>query len=127
MDDVTSILQTASCASRLLKNFDELFTWARMEIKAAKSRSLLIRKGVPQDKTTFVAGIKPIPRLTKKPIRGLGRHYTANLSNRQMRKQAKQQPADGLAKIDHSHLPGKLHWRAHQRTQNIWNFCICMI
>lgn len=34
MVDVTSILQTAPCTTRLLKRFDELLTWAGMKVKA---------------------------------------------------------------------------------------------
>ena len=90
MDDVTTILQTAPCTTRLLKHFDELISWARMKVKAAKSRSLSIRKGVPQDKTTFVAGGERIPQLAEKTLNSLGRQYTADLSDRQMGKQAKQ-------------------------------------
>lgn len=56
MDDVTSILQTAPCTIRLLKRLDELLTWARMKVKAGKSRSLSLREGVLQARTTFVAG-----------------------------------------------------------------------
>uniref|UniRef100_A0A3B4XDA6 Reverse transcriptase domain-containing protein n=1 Tax=Seriola lalandi dorsalis TaxID=1841481 RepID=A0A3B4XDA6_SERLL len=116
MDDVTTILQTAPCTTRLLKRFDELISWARMKVKAAKSRSLSIRKGVPQDKTTFVAGGEPVPQLAEKPLKSLGRQYTADLSDRQMGKQARQQLAEGLGKIDQSQLPGKHKVWCYQHT-----------
>lgn len=89
---------------------DELLTW-RMEIKAAKTRSLSVRKRVPQDKTTFVAEGEPIPRLAEKLLRNPRRHHTADLSNRQMWELAKQQLA---------HLPEKLKVWCCQHTLSQW-------
>ncbi len=107
MDDITTILQTAACTTRLLKRIDELVSWARMKIKPPKSRSLSIRKGVRSDKTIFVAGGEPIPLLASQPVRSLGRTYTAELSDRQMGETVRKQLADGLAKINQNQLPGK--------------------
>lgn len=115
MDYVTSILQTAPCAARLLKRLDELISWARMKVKAAKSRSLSLRKGVTQDKTIFVAGGEPIPRLAERLLKSLGRQYSADLSNIQVGKQA-QQLIDGLEKIYLSQLPGKHKVWCYQHT-----------
>lgn len=101
-----------------------------MKVKAVKSRSLSIRKGVPQDKTIFVAGGEPIPRLSEKPLQSLGRQYSADLSDRQMGKQAKRQLAEGLAKIDQSQLPGKHKVWCYQRTLYqlvMWSLKICKI
>lgn len=44
-DDITTILQTAACTTRLLRRIDELVGWARMKIKPAKSCSLSSGKG----------------------------------------------------------------------------------
>ena len=107
MDDVTSLLQTAPCTSRLLKRMDELMSWARMKIKPAKSRSLSLRRGVRNDSTIFVAGGERIPLLSEHPIRSLGREYTSELSDKQMGRAVLKQLSDGLAKIDQSQLPGK--------------------
>lgn len=63
MDDIATILQTATCTARLLKRTDELVGWARMKIKPSKSRSLSLRKGVRSDHITFVAGSEQIPLL----------------------------------------------------------------
>ncbi len=101
-----------------------------MKVKAAKSRSLSIRKGVPQDKTTFVAGGEPIPQLAEKPLKSLGRQYTADLSDRQMGKQAKQQLAEGLVKIDQTQLPGKHKVWCYQHTLYqcvMWPLKICKV
>ena len=107
MDDVTSLLQTAPCASRLLKRMDELMSWARMKIKPAKSRSLSFRRGVRNDNPIFVAGGERIPLLSEHPIRSLGRQYTSELSDKEMGRAVLKQLSDGLAKIDQSQLPGK--------------------
>ena len=107
MDDITTILQTAACTTRLLKRIDELVSWARMKIKPPKSRSLSIRKGVRNDTTIFVAGGEDIPLLVSQPVRSLGRTYTAELSDRQMGEAVRKQLADGLARINQSQLPGK--------------------
>ncbi|KAJ8393990.1 hypothetical protein AAFF_G00055230 [Aldrovandia affinis] len=100
MDDVTSILQTAACTTRLLKRLDELVSWARMKIKPSKSRSLSLRKGVRNGNTIFVAGGEQIPLLVTQPIQSLGRQYTAELSDKQMGKAIQKQLSDGLARID---------------------------
>ncbi len=107
MDDITTILQTAACTTRLLKRIDELVGWARMKIKPAKSRSLSLRKGVRSDHTIFVAGGEEIPLLANQSVRSLGRTYTADLSDRQMGETVRKQLADGLARINQSQLPGK--------------------
>ncbi len=107
MDDITTILQTAACTTRLLKRIDELVGWARMKIKPAKSRSLSLRKGVRSDHTIFVAGGEEIPLLANQSVRSLGRTYTADFSDRQMGETVRKQLADGLARINQSQLPGK--------------------
>lgn len=106
MDDVTSLLQIAPCTSRLLKRMDELVSWARMKIK---SRSLSLRRGVRNDTTIFVVGGEKIPLLSEQPIKSLGRHYTAELSDKRMGRTVMKQLTDGLARIDQSQLPGK-YW-----------------
>ena len=107
MDDVTTLLQTSACTSRLLKRLDELTAWARMKIKPSKSRSLSLRRGVRNDHTTFVAGGEKIPLLCEQPIRSLGRQYSAELSDKQMGRTVTKQLMDGLARIDKSQLLGK--------------------
>lgn len=74
MDDITTLLQTAACTTRLLKRLEELLSWARLEIKPSKSRSLSIRKGVRNDSITFAVGGERIPILAEHPIRSLAFH-----------------------------------------------------
>lgn len=75
MDNITSLLQTATCTARLLKRFEELLGWARMRIQPPKSRSLLIRKGARNDLITFTADGERIPLLAEQPVRSFGRLY----------------------------------------------------
>ena len=66
----------------------------------------------------------------QKPVKSLGRLYTADLSDRQMGKLAKQQLAEGLAKIEQSHLPGKYKVWCYQHTlyhRVMWPLKICEI
>lgn len=48
-----------------------------------------------------------IPWLDEKPLRTLGRQYTADLADKEMGKQARQQLVEGLVNIEQSQLPGK--------------------
>ena len=116
MDDVTSLLQTAACTSRLLKRLEELLNWARMKIKPAKSRSLSIRKGSRNDNIVFAVDGEKIPLLTEQSVRSLGREYTADLSDKHMAHSVITQLSEGLVKIDESHLPGKFKTWCYQFT-----------
>ncbi|XP_074530869.1 LOW QUALITY PROTEIN: interferon-induced very large GTPase 1-like [Halichoeres trimaculatus] len=130
MDDITCLLQTAPCTSRLMKRLDELITWARMKFKARKSRSLSLRKGVRNDRVTFTIGGEDIPVIADQPIRSLGRHYTASLSDKEIGKTTLQQLSEGLAKIDASQLPGKFkvwcfNFTLHPRI--MWPLKLCEV
>ncbi len=115
MDDITCLLRTAPCTSRLLKRLDELITWVRMKFKPQKSRSLSLRKGERNDRVTFTISGEDIPRIVDQPIRSLGRLYTSGLSDKYMGKIILRQLSKGLSKIDASQLPGKYKvWCYHQ-------------
>ncbi|KAJ8339212.1 hypothetical protein SKAU_G00359980 [Synaphobranchus kaupii] len=107
MDDITCLLRTTPCMSRLLKRLDELISWARMKFKPCKSRSLSLRKGVWNDRAIFTISGENIPLIVDQPIRRLGRQYTSSLSDKEMGKAILQQLSAGLSRIDASQLPGK--------------------
>lgn len=73
MDNITTIPQVVPFTTRLQKQLEELIYWARIYVEATKLRSLLIRKRVLQDKTTFTVGAKAIPQLAEKSLKGLGK------------------------------------------------------
>lgn len=55
-----------------------------MKIKPVKSRSLSIRKGARYENISFSVDGEKIPLLAEKPVRSLGRLYTADLSDKHM-------------------------------------------
>lgn len=105
MDDVTRLLQTAACTSRLLKRMDELMSWARIKIKPSKSHRLSLKRGVRNDSTIFVLVGEKIPLLSEQPIKSLGRQDTSGLPDKQMERTVLKQLLEGLAKINQSQLP----------------------
>ena len=130
MDDITCLLQTAPCMSRLLRRLEELISWARMRFKPCKSRSLSMRKGERNDRATFTIGGENIPLIADQPIRSLGRHYTSSLSDKSMGRTILQQLSAGLEKIDTSQLPGKYkvwcyHFTLYPRV--MWPLKLCEV
>ena len=130
MDDITCLLRTAPCTSRLLKRLDELIAWARMKFKPQKSRSLSLRKGERNDRVAFTIGGEDIPLIVDQPIRSLERLYTSGLSDKDMGKTILQQLSEGLAKSDSSQLPGKhkvwcYHFTLYPRV--MWPLKLCEV
>jgi len=50
MDDLTVTTTFVPGSRWILKGLEEMMTWARMSIKPAKSRSLVMKKGKTTDK-----------------------------------------------------------------------------
>ena len=49
MDDMTVMAKSIVQGRWMLKDLVEIFTWARMKFKPAKSRSLVIKNGNPEN------------------------------------------------------------------------------
>ncbi|XDV11573.1 hypothetical protein PO909_000474, partial [Leuciscus waleckii] len=81
--------------------------WARMEIKPSKSRSISIVKGQLTNER-FQVNNEPIPTVLEKPIKSLGRWYSAELKDSKQVEQLRQDTISGLKKINNTALPGKL-------------------
>lgn len=94
MHDVTSLLQTATCSSQMLRRMDEQISWAWMKIQPSKSCSLSIRKGVRNENGTFVIRGEFIPLLSEQPVKCLGRQYTTELSDKQVARAVTKQLKD---------------------------------
>ncbi|KAI8482700.1 hypothetical protein Bbelb_395800 [Branchiostoma belcheri] len=107
MDDVTSILRTAPCTTRLLQRLEELTEWAGMKFKPSKSRSLSLRKGKISSRTFSVNG-QTIPTLQEEPVKSLGRLYTSSLKDTTRGPEIIRQATSGLKCIDECDLPGRL-------------------
>lgn len=84
MDDVTTLLQTTACTSRLLKTLEKLLIRVRMKIKPVKSRNLSIQKGARNDNISFLVDEEKILQMVEQPVRSFGRVYTTNLSDQHM-------------------------------------------
>ncbi len=98
MDNVTSLLQTAACTSRLLNRMDELMSWAGMKIKPSKSRSLSLRREVRNESTFFIVGGEKIPFLSEQLIKSLGRQYMVEFRDKHMGRTVMKPLSEGLAK-----------------------------
>ncbi len=74
------------------------------------------------DSNTFVVGSEKTPVLSKQPIKSLGRQYTAELSDKQMRRSVLKQLSEGLARLDQkSELPLHTLQEGDVAIENAWN------
>ena len=53
MDDMTIVLMDVKAMQQAINKVTELFQWAKMRVKPAKSRSLTLSKGKVDPKTIF--------------------------------------------------------------------------
>ncbi|XP_035862163.1 uncharacterized protein LOC118496075 [Sander lucioperca] len=107
MDDLTTLTMTKVCTVRLLRKLQENIERARMKIKPSKSRSISIIKGKLSEHR-FHIGEEPIPMVSEKPVKSLGRWYDASLKDKEQVEQLRKEVASGLENIDRTLLPGKL-------------------
>ncbi|KAK0156516.1 Retrovirus-related Pol polyprotein from type-1 retrotransposable element R2 [Merluccius polli] len=107
MDDLTTLTTTKACTVRLLGKLQENIERARMKIKPSKSRSISIVKGKLSDHR-FHIGEEPIPMVSEKPVKSLGRWYDSSLKDKEQVEQLRKEVASGLENIDRTLLPGKL-------------------
>ncbi|TWW54580.1 hypothetical protein D4764_0274410 [Takifugu flavidus] len=107
MDDMTTITTTRACTKRLLEKLLKNIQWARMEIKPSKSGSISIVKGQLANER-FHINNEPVPTILEKPIKSLGRWYSAELKDSKQVEQLKQDTISGLRQINSTALPGKL-------------------
>uniref|UniRef100_A0A3P9H1W7 Reverse transcriptase domain-containing protein n=1 Tax=Oryzias latipes TaxID=8090 RepID=A0A3P9H1W7_ORYLA len=107
MDDLTTLTTTKACTVRLLGKLHKNIELARMKIKPSKSRSISIVKGKLSDHR-FHIGEEPIPTVSEKPVKSLGRWYDASLKDKEQVEQLRKDIAGGLENINRTLLPGKL-------------------
>ncbi|XP_076844394.1 uncharacterized protein LOC143489330 [Brachyhypopomus gauderio] len=84
-----------------------LISWARMSFKPAKSRSLVLKKGRVADRYRFAIGGTPIPTVTEKPVKSLGKVFNSSMRDFEALQQTKAELTSWLTAIDKSGLPGK--------------------
>ncbi|KAK7889536.1 hypothetical protein WMY93_025096 [Mugilogobius chulae] len=90
-----------------LEGLEHMITWARMEFKPAKSRSLVVRKGKVTDEFRFTLRDIQIPSVREKPIKSLGKTFDATLKDAAALQETTEQLAMWLKEVDKSGLPGK--------------------
>lgn len=93
MDDLTVMTTFVPGCRWLLQGFGRLITWARMSFKAAKSRSLVLKKGRAVDHFHFALDGTQIPRVTLNDTAAL--------------QETRRDLTTWLTAIDKSGLPGK--------------------
>lgn len=81
MDDLTISTKTAIEAKWILKEIEELISWARMKIKASKSRSLVLKKKRARTDYDFQIGREIIPSASEKPVKCLRKYFVDRLRN----------------------------------------------
>ena len=119
MDDL-SLMSTKVCgAQTLLSRCITALTWAGLEFRADKSRSIVIVKVRSMNTTPFSvskASVQPevpspIPFIHSRPIKFLGRIIDGSISDRNSPAELKDKLLAGLSVIDRSHFTG---------TQKLW-------
>jgi hypothetical protein len=107
MDDMTITAKSVVEGRWMLEDLEHLITWARMEFKPAKSRSLVLKKGRVQDRFRFRVAGQMIPTVTEQPVKSLGKWFTASLNDQQSIREMTETAEKWMQKIEKSGLPGK--------------------
>ncbi|XP_052281306.1 uncharacterized protein LOC127878820 [Dreissena polymorpha] len=102
MDDLTVTTQTHIQARWVLKVLEEAATWARMNFKPKKSRSLVIKRGSVTKRFTLQVQGEEIPSIMDSPTKCLGKWYDSSLSDKANVERIRSQLQEGLKQIDKS-------------------------
>ena len=107
MDDLTITTTSHVQARWVLTALEEVVTWARMEFKPKKSRSMVIKKGKITDRFKLKVQGEEIPSILSNPIKCLGKWYDETLGDTANKRKTEVQLMEWLNKIEKSGLPGK--------------------
>ncbi|KAK0153078.1 putative ferric-chelate reductase 1 [Merluccius polli] len=109
MDDLTITAKSVPQGRWILDDLVELTNWARMEIKPAKSRSLILMRGRVEYQFLFQFFFKIrediIPTVQEKPVRSLGKWYRADLNDKESVKEMFIQAETWMTSLEKSGLP----------------------
>ena len=100
MDDITICTEGAAGARWILRAMERLVSWARMQFKPRKSRSLVIKKGKVDNRCSFSVQAQQIPTITEAPIKCLGKWYRGDLKNRGNIAMVEKDASDMLKRIE---------------------------
>ena len=107
VDDITVITESFVGGKNILKCLENLGRWARMSFKPGKSRSLVLLKGVLQQKQSLTIENFRIPTISEKPVKCLGKIYDNSLKDVAQIKEASKQLQLWLEQINKCLLPGR--------------------
>ena len=123
MDDVSILTSSVKSANVALKRTEKAISWARMKLKPAKSRSLVVVKGRSMNVQPFAVGELSadvareediIPCLQRKPLRTLGRVYDASIRDTWSQDMVKEKLVSKLKMLNKSHARGIMKlWALH--------------
>jgi len=111
MDDLTCTQQRYEEMVKLLRRLEELIGWVRMQFKPRKCRALVLRKGKIVSDSFEIGdgvGVMLMPSVLEKPVKCLGRLYTAALSDSERKVEVRKDIEDGLRVISDCKLQGTL-------------------
>ena len=119
MDDLSLMSSTVSGSQTLLSRSITALTWAGLEFRADKSRSIFIVKDRSMNTTPFSVSKASdqqdvsswIPSIHSRPIKFLGRIIDGSISDRNSSAELTDKLLAGLSVIDKSHFTG---------TQKLW-------
>ena len=106
MDDINTTTETVPQTRCLMAELGRYLGWARMDVKASKSRVLIIRKGKVERQPVEIQG-EAITSILDKPIKYLGKWFNHKLTDRDQVEEARGLVEKYLQRIETSHLPGK--------------------
>ena len=113
MDDVSIVTTSVPQAKKALERTVKALKWARMKLKTVKSRSIVLKDGLPLKLEPFSVDETVIPGLHTKPLRTLGRVFTFSLNDREAVDTMMKEFVESLRKIDKSPLTGFMKAWAH--------------
>ncbi len=114
MDDLTVTTSSVPGCRWILQGLEHLISWARMDFKPAKSRSLVVRKGKVTDQFRFAIGGVRIPSVGEKPVKSLGKIYNCILKDTAALQSTTEELGTWLTAVDKSGFPGKYKALIHQ-------------
>lgn len=109
VDDLTVTTTSVLGCRWILLGLEHLISWARMDFKPAKSRSLVVRRGNVTDQFLFWIGGVRIPSVGEKPVKSLDKIYDCTLKDTAALQSTAEELGMWLTAVDKSGRPGKFN------------------
>ena len=106
MDDINTMTETVPQTNHLLTKLSHKMKWAGLDFRLVKCRSLVIYKGVVQNREIKIDGVA-MKSSKDIPAKYLGKKYSQDLQEKEQIKQVEEQVKYDLKKIDKCKLPGR--------------------